>query len=208
MDADEQQQMILAIDKKGEDIDAVTKAWIDAQSGDLGALGEGCRLLIRTARTERCRASTLFRAGTASSRLSGAERCNDRVAPERPVKLVLPQPLEGLRRRMPIASRRNDGMFSGDRDAACDQLKRGGPDPGGDRRQLRRPCRRDLRHHGPVRFRQVDAGALPLAPDRAQRWPGAARRRGPAGGQPAAPDRAAAAARWAWCSSISACCRI
>jgi glycine betaine/proline transport system substrate-binding protein len=30
MDAAQQQQMMLAIDKKGEDIDAVTKAWIDA----------------------------------------------------------------------------------------------------------------------------------------------------------------------------------
>lgn len=30
MDAGEQQKMMLAIDKKGEDLDAVTKAWIDA----------------------------------------------------------------------------------------------------------------------------------------------------------------------------------
>ena len=29
MDAAEQQKMMLAIDKKGEDIDAVVKAWID-----------------------------------------------------------------------------------------------------------------------------------------------------------------------------------
>ena len=30
MDADQQQQMILAVDKKAQDIDAVTKAWIDS----------------------------------------------------------------------------------------------------------------------------------------------------------------------------------
>jgi glycine betaine/proline transport system substrate-binding protein len=30
MDAAEQQKMMLAVDKKGEDLDAVTKAWIDA----------------------------------------------------------------------------------------------------------------------------------------------------------------------------------
>jgi len=32
MDAAEQQKMILAIDKKGQDIDAVTQAWVDANS--------------------------------------------------------------------------------------------------------------------------------------------------------------------------------
>ncbi len=50
MDATEQQQMILAIDKKGQDIDAVTKAWIDA-TRRLAALGEECRVLISDGRS-------------------------------------------------------------------------------------------------------------------------------------------------------------
>ena len=40
----------------------------------------------------------------------------------------------------------------------------------------RGPRRRDLRHHGPVRLGQVDAGALPVAPGRADRRRGPVRR--------------------------------
>jgi len=36
MDATEQQKMMLAVDKKGEDLDAVTKAWIDANEAVWG----------------------------------------------------------------------------------------------------------------------------------------------------------------------------
>ena len=68
----------------------------------------------------------------------------------------------------------------------------GGLHHGGRRRHARRRARRDLRHHGTFRLRQVDAGAVPVAPDRAHRRRGHLRRPQPARCLAARVDRAPA----------------
>ena len=47
MDARQQQEMMLAVDKKGEELDAVIKAWVDANRGVVATLGEGRELTLR-----------------------------------------------------------------------------------------------------------------------------------------------------------------
>ena len=51
---------------------------------------------------------------------------------------------------------------------------------GGASTRASNPRRRDLRHHGPLGLGQVDPGALPVAPDRADRGKVLLRRQGPA----------------------------
>ena len=54
-----------------------------------------------------------------------------------------------------------------DPDGAVRAIARGRPRGRRERRHLRRAGRRDLHHHGAFRLRQVDHGALPVPPGRA-----------------------------------------
>ena len=111
------------------------------------------------------------------------------------------EPLEGLRA----------GRAQAHRHAGRRPLHRGPPpearlDGCRPRRLVRRPAGRDLRRHGPVGQRQVDADSLPDPAHRADRRRDPARRRGhPEGGRRrGSASCAGAASRWS--SSTSACC--
>ena len=102
-------------------------------------------------------------AASAAARPIGCRWTQGRVPELRTDQALLPQRLEALRprrRRLPGAAR----------DVAPTHRRRR-PPPGSIPAvadvSLDITRRRDLRHHGAVRLRQVDAGALPLPPDRA-----------------------------------------
>ena len=115
--------------------------------------------------------------------------------------LSVQQPLEDLR-----PGRGQDHRHPGRRPLARrpegeDRLRRRGQG-----RLLRRRARRGLRGDGPLRLRQVDAGALPDPADRADLRHGPHRRRRRdrrLGASCASCD----ATTCRWCSSTSACCR-
>ena len=87
--------MMLAIDKKGEEPDAVTKAWIDANQATWEHVDQGRRLTLRDgSRTGRCRHAVRLR--KASSLLESA--ANDRVrCPQRPRQACVPEACGKLR---------------------------------------------------------------------------------------------------------------
>ncbi len=88
---------------------------------------------------------------------------------------------------------RGGSLAATDRAETRARLKESGHLGGRHRRQLRRPCRRDLRHHGAFGLRQIDHRALPVAAGGAHRRPYPARRRGSAAGERAPAHRSAPA---------------
>ncbi len=187
------------VDLDGKTIEDVAAAWIADTRGGLESLGAVGGRSEATRPRPRVLSGSPRRSeiGRRSSRLrlefrdegchpAGRRGCHGATLPSRQEadsrQARLPQRLEAVRPRGPRSS-----FAARDGRANAGRARRGEPGRRGARRRPRGPRGRDLRHHGPVGLGQVDAGALPVAADRADRrrdpvqrprtcWPPARRR--------------------------------